>query len=108
MSNEAVITVSNDPLKSVADALDSAVQAAKGGVEDLRLTASGALPALGSFFSGVTFKTCYGMVFPTVLRSLDPGTPYLARFARALHTAIKKGRGDPTFSLREKVPRRGG
>jgi len=71
MSNEAVITVTNDPLKSVADALDSAVQAAKGGVEDLRLTASGALPALGSFLSGVTFKTCYavsyGMVFPTVL-----------------------------------------
>src|SRR5208282_536384 len=71
MSNEAVITVSDDPLKSVADALDSAVQAAKGGVEDLRLTASGALPALGSFLSGVTFKTCYavsyGMVFPTVL-----------------------------------------
>src|SRR5208337_2553326 len=32
----------------------------------------------------------------------------LARFARALHTAIKKGRGDPTFSPREKVPRRGG
>jgi len=32
----------------------------------------------------------------------------LARFARALYTAIKKGRGDPTFSPREKVPRRGG
>jgi len=71
MSNEAVITVSNDPLRSVADALDTAVQAAKGGVEDLRATASGALPALGSFLSGVTFKTCYavsyGVVFPTVL-----------------------------------------
>jgi len=33
---------------------------------------------------------------------------HLARFARALHIAIKKGRGDPTFSPREKVPRRGG
>jgi hypothetical protein len=71
MSDEAVITVSNEPLKSVADALDSAVQAAKGGVEDVRLTASGALPALGSFLSGATFKTCYavsyGVVFPAVL-----------------------------------------
>ncbi len=71
MSNEAVIAAGNDPLKSVADALDSAVQAAKGGVEDLRATASGALPALGSFLSGVTFKTCYavsyGVVFPAVL-----------------------------------------
>src|SRR5208337_2062038 len=33
---------------------------------------------------------------------------HLARFARALHTAIKKGRGAHTFSPREKVPRRGG
>ena len=69
MSNEAVITVSNDPLRSVADALDAAVQGAKGGVEDLRVTASGSLPALSSFLSGVTYKTCYaisyGMVFPT-------------------------------------------
>jgi hypothetical protein len=71
MSNEAVITVGNDPLKSVADALDSAVQAAKGGVKDVRVTASGALPALSSFLSGPTYKTCYavsyGMVFSTVL-----------------------------------------
>ena len=43
MSNEAVITVSNDPLRSVADALDAAVQGAKGGVEDLRVTASGCI-----------------------------------------------------------------
>jgi hypothetical protein len=71
MSNEAVITVSNDPLRSVADALDAAVQGAKGGVEDLRVTASGSLAALSSFLSGLTYKTCYaisyGMVFPTVL-----------------------------------------
>ena len=39
---------------------------------------------------------------------LSPAVTVLARFARALHTAIKKGRGDPTFSPREKVPRRGG
>ncbi len=71
MSNEAVITVGNDPLRSVADALDAAVQAAKGGVEDVRVTASGALPALGSFLSGLTYKSCYavsyGVVFPAVL-----------------------------------------
>ena len=71
MSNEAVITVSNDPLKSVADALDSAVQAAKGGVEDARATASRAIPDLSRFFSGLTYKTCYtvsyGVVFPAAL-----------------------------------------
>ncbi|MGO8901111.1 MAG: hypothetical protein ACLQU5_22555 [Isosphaeraceae bacterium] len=38
--------------------------------------------------------------------TVDPTV--LARFARALHTAIKKGRGAHTFSPREKVPRRGG
>ena len=32
----------------------------------------------------------------------------LARFARALHPALTKGGRDPAFSLREKVPRRGG
>ena len=32
MSNETVNTVINDPLKAVADALDSAVQTAAGGV----------------------------------------------------------------------------
>src|SRR5208283_899434 len=43
-----------------------------------------------------------------------PGSPSrrlkiaLARFARALHTAIKKGCGAHTFSPREKVPRRAG
>lgn len=71
MSNEAVNTVSNDPLRSVADALDAAVQAAKGGVENVRVTASGSLPALDGFLTGLTYKTCYavsyGMVFPTVL-----------------------------------------
>ncbi len=71
MSNEAVITVSNDPLRSVADALDAAVQGAKGGVEDLRVTASGAFPAAEQFPLRVTYKTCYavsyGVIFPTAL-----------------------------------------
>jgi len=71
MSNEAVMTVGKDPLKAIADALDSAVQAAKGGVKGVSATAFGALPAVNSFLSGLTYKTCYavayGTVFPTVL-----------------------------------------
>ncbi len=71
MSNEAVITVSNDPLRSVADALDATVQAARGGVKDIRAAASRTLPDLSRFFSGLTYKTCYavsyGIVFPTAL-----------------------------------------
>jgi hypothetical protein len=71
MSNEAVNAVGHDPLKSVADALDAAVKAAKDGVEDASASASNALPAVGNFLSALTYKTCYavsyGIVFPTVL-----------------------------------------
>jgi hypothetical protein len=71
MSNEAVKTVINDPLQAVADALDAAVQTAKGGAEDVRASASNALPALSGFLSDITYKTCYavsyGIVFPTML-----------------------------------------
>ncbi len=68
MSNEAVNSVSDDPLKSVADALDAAAQAAKGGLEEVRSSASEALPAVGSFLSRLTYNACYavsyGVVFP--------------------------------------------
>ncbi len=71
MSSETVNAVSTDPLKSVADALDAAVQAAKGGADDVRDSAANALPAIGGFVSGLTYKTCYalsyGVVFPTML-----------------------------------------
>lgn len=71
MSNEAVNAVVNDPLKAVADALDAAVQTAKGGVADVTASASGALPAISGFLSDITYKSCYavsyGVVFPTFL-----------------------------------------
>jgi hypothetical protein len=71
MPDEAVIPSTSDPLQSVADAVDAAVQAAKGGVDDARATASGALPALGGLLSTLTYRTCYavsyGVVFPTML-----------------------------------------
>jgi hypothetical protein len=71
MSDEAVIPATGDPLKSVADALDAAVQAAKGGVGDARATTSEALPALGGLLSTFSYRTCYavsyGVVFPTML-----------------------------------------
>jgi len=42
-------------------------------------------------------------------RTSDPARlRLLERFAHALHTAINQGRYAHTFSLREKVPRRGG
>jgi hypothetical protein len=71
MLNEAIDTAINERLNSLANALDAAVQAAKGGMEDARATVSGALPAITSSLSGLTYKTCYaisyGIVFPTIL-----------------------------------------
>jgi hypothetical protein len=71
MSEEVLNAQSSDPLKSVADALDAAVQAAKGGVGEVAATASNAMPQVGGLLSGLTYKTCYavsyGVVFPAVL-----------------------------------------
>ena len=71
MLNEAVVTMINDPSNAADEALDTAVQAAKGEVEDVRATVSGAIPPLGGSVSDITYKTCYpishGLFFPTVL-----------------------------------------
>ena len=71
MSNERVVTVDNDPLKSVADALDAAVQTATGGVKNAKAIGSRTLLALGSILAAAAYKTCYaasyGIVFPVVL-----------------------------------------
>jgi hypothetical protein len=62
---------SGDPLKSVADALETAVQAARDGVADAKATVENALPAASRFLSRFVYTTCYtmsyGIVFPTVL-----------------------------------------
>jgi hypothetical protein len=62
---------SGDPLKSVADALETAVQAARDGAADAKATVENALPAAGRFLSRFVYTTCYtmsyGIVFPTVL-----------------------------------------
>ncbi len=94
MSNESVNAVINDPLRSVADALDAAVEAAKGGVNEVRATASDALPALGNFLSAFTYKTCYlasyGLVFPTVLvvRAIPKENPVVHGLVDGARAAI--------------------
>ena len=71
MLNEAMDTAIHDPLHSVADALDAAANAARGGMEDVRAKVSDSLPAIASSLSEITYKTCYaisyGLVFPTML-----------------------------------------
>jgi hypothetical protein len=76
--NVAAKTVSRDPLKTVADALDTAVRAAKDGAADAKATAGKMLPAAGRFLSRFVYTTSYtlsyGVVFPAVLlaKSIPP------------------------------------
>ena len=60
-----------DPLKTVADALDVAVKAAKDGAVDAKVTAGKMLPAAGQFLSRFVYTTSYtlsyGVVFPAIL-----------------------------------------
>jgi hypothetical protein len=69
--NVAAKTSSRDPLKTVADALDSAVKAAKDGAADARVAAGKALPAASRFLSRFVYTASYtfsyGVVFPAVL-----------------------------------------
>jgi hypothetical protein len=71
MTSESVSSTGSDPLRIVADALDTAVQTTKEGVEKARATVSDAMPAAGQFLSQAAYKTCYGIsygvVFPTML-----------------------------------------
>jgi hypothetical protein len=76
--NVAAKTASRDPLKTVADALDTAVQAVKDGTADAKATAGKILPGAGRFLSRFVYTTSYtlsyGVVFPAMLlaRSIPP------------------------------------
>ena len=69
--SEAEVTGTQDPLKTVADALESAAQAVKDGASNAREAAEGMLPDSGSLLSRIAYNTCYaisyGIVFPSVL-----------------------------------------
>ena len=61
----------SDPLKSVADAMETAVQAARDGAADAKAAVDRALPAISQFVSRFVYTTSYsisyGVVFPTML-----------------------------------------
>lgn len=63
-------TATSDPLKSVADAMENAVQAAKEGALDARAKVEEALPRVNRFMARLVYTTSYtlsyGVVFPTV------------------------------------------
>jgi hypothetical protein len=69
--NASVEAQTSDPLKSIADAMENAVQAASRGAVDARARVDSALPAVSRFMSRFVYSTCYtisyGVVFPSVL-----------------------------------------
>lgn len=73
MSDEATVIENPqaDPLRSAADAMALALQAAKDGAADAQHRVNEALPAIGGFVSRLTYTTCYavsyGVVFPSLL-----------------------------------------
>jgi hypothetical protein len=60
-----------DPLRTAADAMALAVQAARDGASDAQAKVEELMPAIGGFLSRLTYTTCYavsyGVVFPTLL-----------------------------------------
>ena len=67
--SEVEAEASSDPLKSVADAMEAAVDAAREGAADARQSIERALPEAGNLLAKFTYNACYtisyGVVFPT-------------------------------------------
>ena len=72
----------SDPMKTVADALEKAVQTATDSVADAKATPGKVAPGRPRFMSRLVYTTCYslsyGVVFPTVwvARSIPPDNPW--------------------------------
>ena len=94
MQTESATSTGSDPLKVVADALDTAVQATKDGVEKAQGDGRRCAPAAGEFLSQAAYKTCYGLafgvVFPTMLivRSIPKNNAIVHGFVNGAHAAI--------------------
>ncbi|MGP0062211.1 MAG: hypothetical protein ACLQGP_01245 [Isosphaeraceae bacterium] len=93
MTSESVASTSSDPLKIVADALDSAVNSTKEGIEKAQTTVNDALPAASQFLSQAAYQTCYaisyGVVFPTILlvRAIPKNNAVVHGFIDGAHAA---------------------
>ena len=105
MSDETINTAISDPLRSVADALDSAVHGIQTGVEDARAAASKGFPGLIDFLSRVTYQTCYavsyGVVFPLafVARVIPKENAVVHGLVDGAHAAIDSVGGMRSRSL---------
>ncbi len=108
MSESVASGAPGDPLKSVADALETAVQAAKDGAADAKATVEKVLPAASRFLSRFVYTTCYtfsyGVVFPTVLiaKTIPTNNAVVNGFvdgARAASDMVDQLKNRPMMSL---------
>jgi hypothetical protein len=115
MSDEAtsIETPSADPLRSAADAMAVALQAARDGAADAQERVSQMMPAVGGFVSRLTYTTCYavsyGVVFPTLLvaRAVPKDNAIvngLVDGARAARDAIEARQSEPATADRGDHP----
>jgi hypothetical protein len=93
-----------DPLKAVADALESASAAVKQGAADASATAAAAVPVARKVLADVVYKACYGIsygvVFPSMLiaKSIPPDNPVvhgLVDGSRAAIDMVNEMKGKP-------------
>jgi hypothetical protein len=82
-----------DPLKSVADAMETAVQAARDGASDARAAVDRAIPAISQFVSRFVYTTSYslsyGVVFPVMLmaRAIPKDNAFVHGLVDGAHAA---------------------
>ena len=92
--NASMGAQASDPLKTAADAMEHAVQAAKDGASDARAKVDQALPAVNLFVSRFVYTTCYtlsyGVVFPSVMvaRSIPKNNPIVRGLVDGAHAAV--------------------
>ena len=96
--SEAEATSTQDPMKSIADALESAVQAAKEGAADAKQAAESFLPESGDTLAKLAYNTCYaisyGLVFPSVLlaQSIPHNNAFVHGLIDGAHARPRHGR----------------
>jgi hypothetical protein len=85
----------SDPMKTVADALEKAVQTVSEGAADAKANLEKSLPGASRFMSRLVYTTCYslsyGIVFPTVwvAKSIPPDNALVNGLTEGAKAAIE-------------------
>jgi hypothetical protein len=95
--SESTGATNSDPLQSVADAMQAAVDSARDGAIQAQDAAARVLPGISRFASRFVYTTCYtisyGVVFPTTLLAMSIPT----------NNSFVQGMIDGSHAARQKV-----